>query len=302
MKKIYLLLIALAFVSVNSNAQLIEDDFEFYVAGSMGNQNPTVWRTWSGDFDSGEDIEVVFGVANSGDQSGFIGGGGVQDAVLQFGNLTTGTYTVRFQMFVTAGATGYFNVQGEVPAGPLAGVFNSGDIYFNQTGGTPGEGVEVIDTGNLVTFTYPEDTWFPVIIEFDLSDSTYQMSVDGILVHATPTPFRADNTLGGIDFFSVSANTNFFIDDVLFVEGVLSTSDFSGQQFKVYPNPVVDVLNIQSNEAVSKIAVYNVLGQNVYANTPNAISPTVDMSAYKSGIYFVEVTIGNATKTVKVVK
>lgn len=300
MKKIYLLLITLAFISFDSNAQLIEDDFEFYVAGPIGNQNPNVWRTWSGTPSADEDLEVVFGTANSGDQSGFIGNNGIQDVILQLGNRTTGFYTLQFQMFLPAGSTGYFNIQGEVPAGPLAGVFNSGNIFFNESGATPGVGEE--DGANAVVFTYPEETWFPVTIEFDVDNTTYQMSIDGNLVHATPAGFNADNTLGGIDFFSLNGNTSYFVDDVLFVEGTLSSTDFEGNTFKVYPNPVVNVLNIQSNEAVSKVAVYNVLGQNVYSKTPNAISPKVDMSTFKSGVYFVEVTIGNSTKTVKVIK
>ncbi|HAV55400.1 MAG TPA: T9SS C-terminal target domain-containing protein, partial [Aequorivita sp.] len=35
---------------------------------------------------------------------------------------------------------------------------------------------------------------------------------------------------------------------------------------------------------------------------PGAISPKVDMSGLSSGAYLVQVTIGNATKTVKVLK
>jgi len=299
MKKTYFLLFALAFFAVDTDAQIIDDDFESYTPGSMGSQNPSVWRTWSGGFDTGEDLIVEFGVANSGDQSGAVQDGGVQDVILQLGNLTSGTYTLQFQMYVYQDATGYFNIQGEVPAGPVAGVFNSGNIYFNETGATPGVGLED-STG--ATWVYPENQWFPVTIVFDLSATTYQMSVDGVLAHPSPVPFAADNTLGGIDFFSVNANNLYNIDDVLFVDGVLSTESFDKTSFSVYPNPVKNILNVKTREAVNKISVYNVLGKLVHSSTPNSISPTVNMAAFKSGVYFVEVTIGNATKTVKVIR
>jgi hypothetical protein len=299
MKKTYFLLFALAFFAIDTNAQLIDDDFESYSTGSMGSQNPSVWRTWSGGFDTGEDLLIEFGLSNSGDQSGSVQDNGVQDVVLQLGNLTTGDYTLQFQMYVFQGATGYFNIQGTVPGGPLAGVFNSGNIYFNETGATPGQGEED-STG--ATFSFPEETWFPVSIYFDLAGPTYQMTVNGVLAHNTPVPFAADNTLGGIDFFSVNANNLFNIDDVLFVSGVLGTESFDNKSFSVYPNPVTDILNIKTRDAVNKVSVYNVLGKLVYSATPNALSPTVNMSAMKTGVYFVEVTIGNATKTVKVIR
>ncbi|NCT19280.1 MAG: T9SS type A sorting domain-containing protein, partial [Flavobacteriia bacterium] len=88
----------------------------------------------------------------------------------------------------------------------------------------------------------------------------------------------------------------------LFVTGVLGTESFENGVFSVYPNPVTDILNIKTRDAVNKISVYNVLGKLVYTATPNALSPTVNMSAMKTGVYFVEVTIGNTTKTVKVIR
>ena len=300
MKKIYLFLIAITFVSFDSNAQLIEDDFELYVAGPIGNQNPDVWRTWSGTPSANEDLQIISGLSNSGEKSGFIGGNGTQDVVLQLGNLTSGFYTLGFQMYLAAGSTGYFNIQGEVPSGPLAGVFNSGNIFFNELGTTPGQGEE--DGANAQTFTYPEDTWFPVVIEFDVDLSTYQMSIDGNLVHPTPVFFTADNTLGGIDFFSLNDNTAYNIDDVIFVEGTLSSTDFEESTFKAYPNPVQDRLNIETMGIVNEILVYNVLGKVVLQSRPDSISPSIDMSNLNSGAYLVNVTIDEVSKTIKVLK
>jgi len=84
--------------------------------------------------------------------------------------------------------------------------------------------------------------------------------------------------------------------------GILAINDAEFKSFTIYPNPVTDILNIKAKDAVNKVSVYNVLGKLVYTATPNSLSPTINMSAMKTGVYFVEVTIGNATKTVKVIK
>ena len=308
MKKTYFLLFALAFFAIDTNAQIIDDDFESYATGSMGSQNPSVWRTWSGGFDTGEDLLVEFGFANSGDQSGSVQGGGVQDVILQLGNLTTGDYTLQFQMYIFQGSTGYFNLQGTIPAGPLSGIFNSNNLVFNNTqsaSGAPGTGGaygNVTDATPIYSWIYPEEQWFPVKIYFDMNavPPTWTMSINN--VDLAPQLFNVEGVVGGIDFFSIDANNLYNIDDVLFVTGVLGTESFENGVFSVYPNPVTDILNIKTRDAVNKVSVYNVLGKLVYTATPNALSPTVNMSAMKTGVYFVEVTIGNTTKTVKVIR
>ena len=309
MKKIYLLALAAFALSFTVNAQIIEDDFEFYALGDMGLQNPAVWSTWDGVPDGGLNIAVVDDEAASGVQSGYIGPDSVQDCILVLGNETAGDYTLAFNMYISGGSTGYFNIQGETEdpgtgfqgAGAGGGgVFNSSNLYFNQGAAAPGQ---FLDETTGETGTYPEDAWFPVSIYFDVDALTYEITMDGTLVNAVPVPFQADATLGGIDFFSIDANNNYWIDDVIFVNGTLvANDDFSADKFSVYPNPVQDVLNIRSTTSVDAIAIYDVLGKLVLETTPDAISPSVNMSALTSGAYLVKVTIGGASKTVKVIK
>ena len=72
--------------------------------------------------------------------------------------------------------------------------------------------------------------------------------------------------------------------------------------FNFYPNPVNDMLTIKAQASIDSITVYNMLGQAVVRSTPNAIESTVDMSALQTGAYFVQVSINNTLKTVRVVK
>jgi hypothetical protein len=135
----------------------------------------------------------------------------------------------------------------------------------------------------------------------DVDNSTYELKVNsstgGITAKgATATGF------GGADLFADNATNNYYIDAVRFAEGVLGADDFSGDVFSVFPNPVVNTLNIKSAIAVDNVTIYDVLGKQVLSVNPDAISPSVDMSALSSGAYLVNVTIGNASKTIKVLK
>lgn len=308
MKNSYLLKFVVFVLTFSVNAQIIEDDFEFYTLGDMGVQNPTVWSVWNGDPAAGGGIIVVdFG---GGNQAGYIGPNSMQDALLLLQNLTSGWYIAYFQMFISTGSTGYFNIQGETETNAGtgfegagaggAGIFNSGNLYFNEAGASPGI-FEDDATGE--TATYPEEAWFDVEIYFDMDVPSYEIFIDGNLVHQNPVPFQDDVTLGAIDFFSIDANNNYWIDNVLFQDAIIDdVEDFSATNFSLYPNPVVDVLNIRSAAVVSEIEVYNVLGRKVMKSSPNAVWPSMDMSTLSSGVYLVSVTIDETSKTFKVVK
>jgi len=307
MKTKLLFLIAFAIIAFSGNAQIIEEDFEFYVLGDMGIQNPSVWSVWNGDPEAGGGI--IVGDDGSGGQLGYIGPDSVQDALLLLQNQSFGNYTLQFEMFIPAASTGYFNVQGqtETNAGTGyegagdggAGVFNSGNLYFNEAGASPGV---FLDETTGETGSYPEDAWFPVSIYFDVDALTYSITVDGTIVNTTPVPFQADATLGAIDFFSIDANNNYYIDNILFYDIFIGVDDFSRDNFGVYPNPVDDVLNIRSTNTIESILVFDVLGKLVLESHPNIISPSLDMSDLNSGVYFLNVTINGTSKTVKIIK
>ena len=58
--------------------------------------------------------------------------------------------------------------------------------------------------------------------------------------------------------------------------------------FKIYPNPVVDVLHIESSSLpIEHIAVYTLQGQQVYAEALEGRATSLDTSAWVSGMYYV---------------
>jgi hypothetical protein len=109
-------------------------------------------------------------------------------------------------------------------------------------------------------------------------------------------------SLGGINYYSAAGTNAMYIDDMVFSDTNVGTQDFATKGFSVYPNPVNNVMNLQANENISKVAIYNVLGQEVYSAKINAMTSSVDMSSMASGAYFVKVNINGTEGTVKVIK
>lgn len=72
--------------------------------------------------------------------------------------------------------------------------------------------------------------------------------------------------------------------------------------FKCYPNPAKDVINVQSVDDLSSIRIFNVNGQIVYSEYTNASkSQTIDISSFEKGVFFMELSTEVETKMLKIV-
>ena len=105
----------------------------------------------------------------------------------------------------------------------------------------------------------------------------------------------------GFNVYSISCQDNVYVDDIA-IDVALGGRDFTSTDFKFYPNPVKDVLNLSYDQNITNVAVFNTLGQKVIDNTINVAATQVDMSNLSSGSYLVKVTSDNQTKTIKVIK
>jgi type IX secretion system substrate protein/phospholipase D-like protein len=81
--------------------------------------------------------------------------------------------------------------------------------------------------------------------------------------------------------------------------------DFGSQQVAVYPNPFVDVVNINVKNAGATLSVKitDQLGRVVFENTTNQTNEMqISAGALNTGVYFATVTSGNNTYTQKIIK
>lgn len=299
MKKIYILALAIgAFTFSSVQAQVDQtDDLESYSSGPIASQSD-LWTTWTGDEGGPEDGMVTSEQANSGSQSLNI----VQDNDNLFlieSQPDSGIYSMQFSMYIPEGNEGYFNVQGQMPT--TTGDFLSGDIYFNPNNETPGQGQ--LGDGSAVWF-FPHDAWFNINLVVDMDDRSYGMNVDGEIAIPEGTPFNdyINPYVGAIDFFGPSEFTNYFVDDFVTAYGLLGVDDVSENTFSVYPNPVKDVLNIQTKTSVDNVTIYDILGKVVLQANPGKISPAISTSSLATGSYLVKITSGSTSKTIKILK
>ncbi len=82
----------------------------------------------------------------------------------------------------------------------------------------------------------------------------------------------------------------------------LSSTTFDQSNFKYYPNPVSDYLNIFYSDLISKVIVYNMLGQEMFIQKPNAIQSKIDVNGLSSGTYLVKVFSNDLQNTFKIRK
>ena len=89
-------------------------------------------------------------------------------------------------------------------------------------------------------------------------------------------------------FFSDSGS--FFLDNMLVYTSSGIPTIATSKGIKVYPNPVSDILNVQSETPISGIALYNLSGYCI-ATSPDA---AIEVSDIPSGTYLLKVkTEGN---------
>jgi len=129
------------------------------------------------------------------------------------------------------------------------------------------------------------------------------------IVGATPnfgvvefTPAISGDYYFGFNAYSAADQYNLMVDDISIIE-TLAAPGFESNKFTFYPNPVKDVLNIGYSKAIAKVAVFNILGQEVLVKTINADQSQVNLSNLSKGTYLVKVTAEDgAVKTIKVIK
>lgn len=107
-----------------------------------------------------------------------------------------------------------------------------------------------------------------------------------------------------IDGFNPVPGSTLYLDDIKLIETNTSTKEIRTvrQSVSLYPNPAAEILYISGTERIKDISVYNVQGQLKYQSLPDENESEINIAEWPSGIYFMQVRIGNETEMHKFVK
>ncbi len=108
--------------------------------------------------------------------------------------------------------------------------------------------------------------------------------------------FRSDNGL---------RQDGFYFDDISFnISGdtILNIDDTEVSQFTIYPNPVAEILNIKTTLTNYNASLYTIQGQLIETKANLNATQQFDYSNVASGLYILQLTSGDTTETIKVIK
>ncbi|MFY0481930.1 T9SS type A sorting domain-containing protein [Flavobacterium sp. PLA-1-15] len=179
--------------------------------------------------------------------------------------------------------------------------YAGGDIWFSVE--VPSSGNLIIETGDSSTSASGIDTVITVYTG-SCEELTQVNCNDDNAGTAYSKVTLTGRTPGEVLYIRAYeyGNNNFGEFGISAHDVSLSTSQFDTSGFKVYPNPVKDVLNLTYTQNISKVEVFNMLGQQVLTKSVNATQGQVDMSNLSMGTYLVKVASDNQVKTLKVIK
>lgn len=126
--------------------------------------------------------------------------------------------------------------------------------------------------------------------------------------------FGSNNSPAGLtaqQLSQIKINGQIPVSDPLSIDGtghlvgasdlILSSNSYHAVDLLTYPNPVIDVLTIETASILQKVQLANLMGQIVYSSSDNL--ETINMQAFNSGVYVLTVVGKNGgTSTQRIVK
>ncbi|NUY80434.1 T9SS type A sorting domain-containing protein [Flavobacterium sp. MAH-1] len=95
-----------------------------------------------------------------------------------------------------------------------------------------------------------------------------------------------------------------YFDNIYFSvnEPFLKTDSFDKVSFSAYPNPTRNEWNINANQNITSVTLFDVSGKQIKSVQPNDLTVSIDASELSNGIYFANILTDNGSKTVKLIK
>lgn len=120
---------------------------------------------------------------------------------------------------------------------------------------------------------------------------------------AAPWPTTPDGGGTYLDLISTTLDNNVASSWVATNNDTLSNPSFlASSTLTIYPNPVSNVLRIETSKPMSGVKMFNVLGALVYEVKTDSENVNMDLSAHSSGIYFITIYNEDGFTNRKIIK
>lgn len=212
------------------------------------------------------------------------------------------------------------------------GIITDNDIDGDSTGATLSSNTPGPSCGNFNFATVGKDVWYKVVVPasgnltietstnasgnaIDTIISVYSGSCGALVAVNCDDDGAAETAIGLSKLVLIGQTPGATLLIRLFgynglqgpysisaYDASLGNNSFDSSNFRYYPNPIKNNLNLSYNKEISNVEVFNLLGQKVISNVINANEAQIDMSNLTEGAYMVKVTSDNQVKTIKVIK
>lgn len=160
------------------------------------------------------------------------------------------------------------------------------------------EGYILIGGDDYIEKTWTENTWYNLKTQVDFEAKTVKNYIDNVLVQTFNIPAEI-TSIEEVDFETDNYGTKVFVDNfVLKNLDNLNIEEMNQTNISIYPNPVVDVLNIDTNEKIVALNILDLTGKNVLTSDQK----TLDLKPLPQGVYIVQITTENQTISKKIIK
>lgn len=199
--------------------------------------------------------------------------------------------------------------------GPTGTIWNKDEEYYywDINGGQISNDntvlLEVERTGNNGFDRARPITWFKESITYDddNNNNTPRVTLSGIKSFYTALGHNGRDYSGDANFRTMLRNATLWATDI---NSTLSLEENSISSFKIVPNPVASVVNIDLGAVINEpieFMLYDLLGKEIMRtdvtqmNSDNR-SFSLDLSNIKSGLYIAQINTATSSKSLKLIK
>jgi len=196
---------------------------------------------------------------------------------------------------------------GVVPTGPAL-VLSNRTVTFatpQEVGQTSAPQAIVITGVNLtepIVGSWDEDTWHDLLAGVRISSPDFNVEpgaewniLTGGTIWIRFTPTAVGERTARMYIESGTEHDTIWLSGTGSDPTSICPREVENNAVVLFPNPVVDVLNIYSEQAIATVSIYSLNGQLVRRDAINRISASIDVSTLPHGTYVVRIVFENGT-------